>query len=77
MYSPLLDLVKLDVKLSQYLAYTKALKPYQGTEEYDIVMYEKAINHFCNLSTDMLRKLPMENYNGIMNHIQELKIYFH
>lgn len=61
-----------DVKLSQYLAYTKALKPYQGTEEYDTVMYEKAINHFCNLSTDMLRKLPMENYNGIMNHIQEL-----
>ena len=61
-----------DVKLSQYIAYMKALKPYQGTEEYATVMYEKAINHFCDLSTDMLRKLPMENYNGIMHHMKEL-----
>jgi hypothetical protein len=55
-----------DIKLSKYLAYAKALKPYEGSPEYEQVMYEKAINHFCDLSTDMLRKLPMENYDGIM-----------
>jgi len=61
-----------DVKLTKYLAYMKALKPYEGTPEYEQVMYEKAINHFCDLSTDMLRKLPMENYDAIMDLIKEL-----
>ena len=61
-----------DIKLSQYLAYTKALKPYEGATDYEQVMYEKAINHFCDLSTDMLRKLPMENYNGIMELMRML-----
>jgi hypothetical protein len=55
-----------DIKLSKYLAYAKALKPYEGAPDYEQVMYEKAINYFCDLSTDMLRKLPMENYEGIM-----------
>jgi hypothetical protein len=61
-----------DVNLSKYLAYSKALKPYEGTAEYEQVMYEKAINHFCDLSTDLLRKLPMENYNGIMDLVRTL-----
>lgn len=61
-----------DIKLSKYLAYAKALKPYEGTPEYEQVMYEKAINHFCDLSTEVLRKLPMENYDGIMDLIKML-----
>ena len=55
-----------DVKLEKYLAYMKSLKPYEGTEDYQQIMYEKAMNHFCDLSTDVIRKLPMENYDAIM-----------
>lgn len=61
-----------DIKLDKYLAYAKALKPYEGSPEYEQVMYEKAINHFCDLSTDMLRKLPVENYDGIMDLMRQL-----
>ena len=61
-----------DIKLSKYLAYAKALKPYEGASDYEQVMYEKGINHFCDLSTDMLRKLPMENYDGIMELMRVL-----
>lgn len=61
-----------DIKLSKYLTYSKALKPYEGSPEYQQVMYEKAINHFCDLSTEMLRKLPMENYDGIMEYMKLL-----
>jgi hypothetical protein len=61
-----------DIKLSKYLAYAKALKPYEGAVDYEQVMYEKAINHFCDLSTEMLHKLPMENYDGIIDLIRTL-----
>ena len=61
-----------DIKLSKYLAYAKALKPYEGTPEYEQVMYEKAINHFCDLSTDMLRKLPTKDYDSIITSINTL-----
>lgn len=61
-----------DIKLSQYLAYAKAIKPYEGSEEYALAVYEKAINHFCNISTDVLRNLPMENYNGLISFMQDL-----
>lgn len=55
-----------DIKLNQYMDYVKALKPYEGVPEYDVIKYEKAINYFCNITTDLIHKLPMENYNGIM-----------
>ena len=61
-----------DIKLEKYLAYTKALKPYEGTDDYEQTMYEKAMNHFCNLNTDTIRKLPMENYNAIMDLLRVL-----
>lgn len=63
-----------DIKLTKYLAYAKALKPYQGAVDYEQIMYEKAINYFCDLSTEMLHKLPMENYDGIMEYIRTLFI---
>jgi len=61
-----------DIKLSQYVQYMKAIKPYEGTEDFEIIRLEKAINHFCNVSTEELRSLNIENYNGIVYHIQEL-----
>jgi len=61
-----------DVTLKQYLAYIKAIKPYEGTEEYDLISFEKAINHFCDLSTEDLRSLPVENYNGLYDVVTSL-----
>lgn len=58
-----------DVKLGQFMDYMRALKPYEGTPEYEIVKYEKAMNHFCNITTDLIHKLPIENYNGIMTEM--------
>lgn len=55
-----------DIKLGQFMDYMRTLKPYEGTPEYEVVKYEKAMNHFCNITTDLIHKLPMENYNGIM-----------
>lgn len=54
-----------DIKLGNYMEYARAIKPYLGTPEFEVVMYEKAMNHFCNLGTELIRKLPVENYNGI------------
>jgi hypothetical protein len=63
-----------DVKLSKYLAYMKALKPYEGTEEFAFIQYEKALNYFCDISTEQIRSLPLENYNGLIAHLQSLFI---
>jgi len=55
-----------DIKLGQFMEYMRSLKPYEGTPEYEVVRYEKAINHFCNIDTGMLRKLPLDDYNVIL-----------
>lgn len=61
-----------DVKLGQFMDYMRALKPYEGTPEYETIKYEKAMNHFCNITTDLIHKLPIENFNGIMTEIIKL-----
>ena len=61
-----------DVSLKQYLAYMKAIKPYEGAEDYEKVVLEKAINHFCNLSSEELHNLPMENYNATIDYMKDL-----
>ena len=55
-----------DIKLGQYMEYMRAVKPYQGAEDFEVVQYEKAMNHFCNITTDVIRQVPMEYYNGIL-----------
>lgn len=47
-----------DVKLSQYLDFYKAVKPYEGTDEYQRIVFERSILHFCNVSAEILYKLP-------------------
>lgn len=61
-----------EVKLKQYLDYAKSLKPYEGTEDYELVALEKAINHFCNVSTSQLNALPIENYKGLIGYMTDL-----
>lgn len=61
-----------DVTLKDYLAYQKALKPYEGVEDYDRIVFEKAINHFCNISTEDLYDIPVENYNALFDRVKDI-----
>lgn len=61
-----------EIKLSQYTAYMKALKPYKGVEDFEKVKIEKAMSHFCDIDSETISKLPMENYNGIAACMQDL-----
>jgi len=61
-----------DIKLSQYIQYMKAIKPYEKAEDFELIRLEKAINHFCNVDTETIRTLPIENYDGIIHYMQEL-----
>ena len=61
-----------EIKLSQYIHYMKALKPYDGAEEFEKIKIEKAMSHFCNIDSETITKLPMENYNGIASWIRDL-----
>jgi hypothetical protein len=61
-----------DIKLKEYLAYQKALKPYEGVEDYHSISFEKAINHFCNISTEDLYSIPVESYNGLYDTVKEV-----
>ena len=61
-----------EIKLSQYIAYLKALKPFEGVEGFEKIKIEKAMSHFCNISSETITKLPMENYNGIASWINDL-----
>lgn len=49
-----------EVKLPQYLAFYKAIKPYEGTDEYERVIFERAILHFCGISSNILYNLNVE-----------------
>lgn len=54
-----------EIKLPQYLAFYKAIKPYEGTDEYERIVFERAILHFCGISSNVLYKLPIETLNEI------------
>jgi hypothetical protein len=58
-----------DVKLGKYKSFMKAIKPYKGVEDETEVMYEKAMNFFCDIDSQTIAKLPIENYNGIMTEL--------
>jgi hypothetical protein len=61
-----------EIKLSQYMAYTKGLKPYEGAEDYEKIRIEKAMSYFCNISSETINKLPIETYSSIASYIHEL-----
>lgn len=61
-----------EIRLSQYIQYTKALKPYEGIDNFEKIKIEKAMSHFCNINQETIAKLPMETYNGIGAHMFDL-----
>jgi len=61
-----------EIRLSQYIQYMKALKPYEGVEDYEKVKIEKAMSHFCNIDSETITRLAMENYNDIAASMQKL-----
>ena len=54
-----------EIKLPQYLAFYKAVKPYEGTSEYDRIVFERSVLHFCNISSEVLYKLPTQTLDEI------------
>jgi hypothetical protein len=54
-----------EIRLSQYLAFYKAIKPYEGTNEYDRIVFERSVLHFCNISAEVLYKLPTQTLDEI------------
>ena len=61
-----------EIRLSQYTHYMKALKPYEGVKDYEKTKIEKAMSHFCNIDSETISRLPMENYNGIAASMYDL-----
>ena len=61
-----------EIKLSQYMHYMKALKPYEEVDDFEKIKIEKAMSHFCDIDSETISKLPMETYNGISAYMQEL-----
>jgi len=61
-----------EVKLKHYLEYMKTIKPYEEAENYEHIVLEKSINHFCDLSTEQLHRLPIEEYQGIVGYMADL-----
>lgn len=61
-----------DVSLQQYLKFYKAMKPYEGADNYDIKIIEVAAYYLCNIDADTLNRLPLDAFNEIASSIMQL-----
>lgn len=61
-----------DIKYSQYIQYYKAIKPYEGTDEFARVHLESAALYFYKVPADLLYKLPEATFNKISEHLKVL-----
>ena len=61
-----------DITLQDYLKFYKAMKPYDGAEEYSTKIVEIAAYYLCNVDAQTLNKLPMETFNEIGKSIIDL-----
>jgi len=61
-----------DIKYSDYNKYYKAIKPYEGTDEYNRVNLEAAALHFCKVPAEMLYKLPEVTLTKISDRLKLL-----
>lgn len=61
-----------DVKLPQYTAFQKAIKPYEGEEEFIDKVIDHAVYHLCGVSADILHKLPTETFLTIQSGVLKL-----
>jgi len=61
-----------EVKYSQYLKYYKAIKPYEGTDDYNRVSVEAAALHFCKVPAELLYQLPQASFDRITETLNTL-----
>ena len=61
-----------DITLQDYLKFYKAMKPYDGAEEYTTKIVEVAAYYLCNIDAQTLNKLPMDTFNEIAKSIIDL-----
>jgi len=61
-----------DVSLEQYIKYYKSIKPYEGTEDFQIKIVENAMYYLCGIEADILNRLNIETYNQIMSQMTAL-----
>jgi hypothetical protein len=54
-----------EITLPQYLKFYNTIKPYVGTNEYEVKMLERSAYYFCNIDADVLHKLPLEPFTQI------------
>lgn len=60
-----------DILLSQYLEFYKSVKPYEGTDDYQKIVFERAVLHFCGVGADMLYSLPNASLEEIKATLYE------
>jgi hypothetical protein len=61
-----------DVSLQQYLKFYKAMKPYEGADNYDTKIIEVAAYYLCSIDADTLNRLPLDAFNEIASSIMQL-----
>jgi hypothetical protein len=61
-----------DVSLQQYLKFYKAMKPYEGSEDYGTKIIEIAAYYLCNIDAETLVRLPIDTFNEISKSLMEL-----
>ena len=61
-----------DISLQKYLKYYKSIKPYEGTEDFQVKIAENAMYYLCGIEGDVLNRLNVETYNEIMSDMTSL-----
>jgi hypothetical protein len=61
-----------DVTLTQYLEFQKAVKPFEGHEEFIHKIIDHAVFKLCGVSADILHRLPAETFLTIQKAVIEL-----
>ena len=61
-----------DVTLSRYVAFQKAVKPYEGQDEFVDKIIDQAVYHLCGVSAEVLHKLPTDAFLQIQSGVLKL-----
>jgi hypothetical protein len=61
-----------DISLQKYLKYYKSIKPYEGTEDFQVKIAENAMYYLCGIEAEVLNRLNVETYNEIMSDMTGL-----
>jgi hypothetical protein len=58
-----------DVRYEQYISFYNAIKPWIDTDQYQVKLIEYAAFHFCDVSPEILYKLPDDVLLKVTNNI--------